>query len=377
MNNNPKLLFSKEEYQQRVDAVRRHMKDRGVDLLLVDQTEFLFYLTGFGISENMYRAFLLPLEGEPVMVLRAVDEDSLRSCSWVSNFVTFTDWSDPVRVIIDTIESRGWSHSTIGIDETSYCMTVSRFKTITSALPKARFSDFSGVMDTVRARKSHAELEYIRAASRMADLAVAEVAETVKEGDSGRDVVEIAHRIFTREGGDSHRCGIFTAGVGNSFLHNSLQSTPLNQGDILHLEFLPYLHGYSARLMRPLVIGEPTAEHVKLANALLAIQDEQFAAMRPGVSACDIDAFVRKTVVENGLRDEYYNITGYSLGYYPISTPRTSDFSRIFLPNSDWVLEESMVFHMYISASGIAFSETVVITNNGIERLTQSPRTLI
>ena len=64
-------------------------------------------------------------------------------------------------------------------------------------------------------------------------------------------------------------------------------------------------------------------------------------------------------------------MSGYTLGYYPRFTTIASDFSRCFLPNSDWVLEEGMTFHMYLSARGLAVSETVVVRAHGAERLTQ------
>src|SRR5699024_4242824 len=121
--------------------------------------------------------------------------------------------------------------------------------------------------------------------------------------------------------------------------------------DILHAELLPFKNGYSARLMRPISIGHSTV-HSKVAQKLIEIQDKQFDAMAPGEKACDIDAIAREGVLSSGLRDEYPNITGYTLGYYPLSTPRTSDFTRVFLPTSSWKLESGMVFHMYVSARG-------------------------
>lgn len=35
-----------------------------------------------------------------------------------------------------------------------------------------------------------------------------------------------------------------------------------------------------------------------------------------------------------------------------------------------------MVFHMYVSAAGASFSETVLATAGGVERLTRLPRVL-
>jgi Xaa-Pro dipeptidase len=86
---------------------------------------------------------------------------------------------------------------------------------------------------------------------------------------------------------------------------------------------------------------------------------------------------VREALLREGLRETYDNITGYTLGFYAAAGPRTSDFTRIFYPGADWRLEAGMVFHMYASAAGVSFSETVLATEGGPERLTNLPRTLL
>ncbi|VFR27730.1 probable dipeptidase [plant metagenome] len=375
MSQSKQLLFTQQEYDQRVAAVRTHMRARGIDVLLIDQTEFLAYLTGFSISENMYRACLLPLEGEPVMVLRAVDLGPFLENSWVSDAVAFSDWEDPVEVLAATLARRGWDTLAIGIDEDSYCMPLRRFRQVSARVPQARFVDFSGVLERLRLRKSPAEVAYLREASRIADLALGAVVAEAGPGRSERDAAAVVHRVFMEQGADTSRAGIITAGVGDSFLHGNLHGTPLRTGDVLHLELLPLVNGYSARLMRPVVIGA-AGERAALARQLVDIQDRQFAAMAPGRKASEVDAIAREGVLAAGLRDDYRNITGYTIGHFPLSTPHTSDFSRIFLPTSDWVLEPGMVFHMYVSAAGVAFSETVLVTDDGIECLTKAPRKL-
>jgi Xaa-Pro dipeptidase len=127
--------------------------------------------------------------------------------------------------------------------------------------------------------------------------------------------------------------------------------------------------------MRPAVVG-PAGNRAELARKLIDIQDRQFKAMAPGRTAGEVDAIAREAILSAGLRKDYLNITGYTLGHFPLSTPHTSDFTRVFLPDAKWVLEPDMVFHMYVSASGVAFSETVRVTETGCELLTRSPRRL-
>ena len=56
-------LFPREEFAGRVAKARAAMEEAGAELLLVDHAEFLAWLTGYTVSETMYRAAFLPREG--------------------------------------------------------------------------------------------------------------------------------------------------------------------------------------------------------------------------------------------------------------------------------------------------------------------------
>jgi len=54
-----------------------------------------------------YQACAVPLEGDPVMCLRHLDEPSFLERSWLCDYVTFADWEDPVQVLARTLAGRG------------------------------------------------------------------------------------------------------------------------------------------------------------------------------------------------------------------------------------------------------------------------------
>ena len=155
-----------------------------------------------------------------------------------------------------------------------------------------------------------------------------------------------------------------------------MDDVPLREGDVLHAELVPKVQSYSSRLMRPIAIGKALPEREAITNALIYHQDQQIAAMNSGQVAADVDAVLRNGLIKDGVREVYENVSGYMLGLYG-RTPRSSDFSHVFLPNSDWTLQSGMVFHMYTSAEGIAISETVLVTDQGGDRLTQTPRQIL
>ena len=199
------------------------------------------------------------------------------------------------------------------------------------------------------------------------------MAASIGPGTTSRQAGAAAAHAYLDLGADDGQVGRICRGAdATGFLHAELDDTPLEPGDVLHAELVPRVRRYSARLMRPIAIGEPPAQLASVVAALFRFQAIQREAMRPGVPAAQADAALRDAVLGAGLRERYDNVTGYMLGIYG-RTPRSSDFSHVFLPTSDWRLEAGMVFHMYASAQGIGVREIVLVTAGGGERLTRAP----
>jgi len=372
-----RLVFARAEYEDRLRALRHEMAARRIDVLLVDETEHLAYLAGWHASGSRYHGCLVPSDGDPVMVFRRLDEPAFLERSWLRDRVCFADTEDPVEAVVRTITARGWAAARLGVETDSHYLTVQTYESLRRALPCATFVDFATVLRELRLRKSPREIEYLRRAAGIADCAMRDAVAAVGEGLSEREAAVAASRTFLRLGADTARTGPITAGRRSGTLHGLLGDHRLSWGDLLHMELVPSVNGYSARLMRPTVIGPPSAEQADTAARLIEIQDDQIAAMKPGAVARDVDRVCRARVLGAGLRESYDNFTGYTLGYYGAThPPRTSDFTRAFVPTAEWVLEPGMVFHMYTGARSMAFSETVLVTDGGAERLTRLERRL-
>lgn len=369
-------LFERAEMEARVAALQARMARQGIDLALFDEMEAMFWLSGYANSENRFRACLVPVSGEPFFVIRALDAAALRDRTWLSDIVTYRDWDDAIAVLANAITARGFAAATIGTDHYSYGMPLARFARLQQALPRARFVDTGRAVWELRLIKSPAEIALLRRCASIADLAVTVTAAMCRPGATQRDAVTAAIDCYLANGADPGPAGPITAGRGWDFLHRHLSEGPLEQGDIVHLELTPRINGYSARIMRCAVVGGASAEQHATAGRIRGLQDAQIAAMHPGAAALDIDALLRAPMLRDGLRPHFDNISGYTLGYYHPAGPHTSDFTRCFHPESDWTLEAGMVFHMYASAQGVSFSETVLVTPDGPERLTQAPRIL-
>ena len=370
-------MFPRDEYDWRLAKAHAAMDAAAVDLLLIDSGELLAWLTGYTVSETMYRAALLPRHESPWFVLRELDEVPCREKTWIADIIGFADIDDPHQAVADSIRARGFADARIGADINAYSFSAHTAARLKADLPQAEFVPLSGISDSLRWVKSPREIAVLAEASAIADKAMRAISQNVRVGSSTRAAAATAAATFLLEGADSGETGPIVKASGNhEFLHGVFKGGLLGAGDILHVELIPRVGGYGARLMRPIAIGDMTVKLRDVAARIVAVQDEQIDAMKPGALARDVDAITRKGLILSGLRPRYDNVTAYTLGLYT-RTPRTSDFSRVFLPDADWSLEEGMVFHVYATAARLGFSETVVVTPEGGRRLTTTVRQVL
>lgn len=369
--------FSAKEYADRLAALRHRMEAAKVEVALLDEIEAMTWTSGYGSSLNRWRCVIVPLDSEPFILIRALDAEPCRQRTWIKDILTYRDWEDPMPALADALASRGLKGAAIGLDFNSYAMSLRRFEQMRAALPGARFVDTGPVANELRLIKSPAEIAILRRSAAVADEAMRRAAAVCVPGGTQRDAARVAVSTYVELGADPSPAGPISAGTGWDFLHGHLSDTPLSPGDVVHIELTPRIAGYSARIMRCVSLGKPSPVLAAAAESLIALQDEQIAALKPGAVASEVDAIMREGVIRTGLRPSYDNITGYTLGLYAPQTPRTSDFTRILHPGADWRIEAGMVLHIYASAGGASISETVLVGGDGPERLTKLPRGLI
>src|ERR1700729_4612733 len=88
------LPFALAEYETRLTKIRREMPKRRLDLLIVNDIANQHYITAYdGWSFYTPQVVLVPLEGEPVWIGRAMDAAGGRLTAWMKpqNVVGFPE----------------------------------------------------------------------------------------------------------------------------------------------------------------------------------------------------------------------------------------------------------------------------------------------
>ena len=123
-----------------------------------------------------------------------------------------------------------------------------------------------------------------------------------------------------------------------------------------------------------MVMGEANAEQARMFGHMLAVQDISFAAMGPGIKCSTVDMAVRAYFEENDLMPYWKHHTGYTIGLRYHEGPfLDGGDDTVILPGMVFTVEPGL----YVpGVGGFRHSDTVLITDDGIEILTYYPRDL-
>ncbi|RWI88867.1 Xaa-Pro peptidase family protein [Mesorhizobium sp.] len=368
--------FTIEEFRTRIEKTQALMAKNNLPVLLVHAPESITYLSGFRmLGFFMYQALIVPASGDPVLVVRDVEQPTADITSWVKERSVYIDIEDPINATQRALKKMGLDGATIGVEYSTWFLTLDRYETLKRLLPNAKFVREPNIVRELRLIKSPAEVEYLRRASRIAEKMVDAAFKASKVGASERDIASAITVAQIQSGGDGHLEPILMTGPRTRELHGTWTDRILEQGDSVYMELNGVVKGYWSKILRTGVLGKPSDHVRKASEVILAALNDGISRMRTGAHAGEIDDALRQPVLKAGLRKSYYHRVGYTMGQlYP---PSSGEYLREMMSGDTWTLEAGQVFHMLVIGGGVGFSETVLVTDNGPDILTRYPRQLI
>jgi Xaa-Pro aminopeptidase len=145
-------------------------------------------------------------------------------------------------------------------------------------------------------------------------------------------------------------------------------------GDVLVTGAGAPVWGYHSELERTMIIGPASDEQKRMFDHMVELQDAALSAMTPGARCADVDRAVRAYYEKHELMPYWKHHVGHAIGLRYHEAP--------FLDLGDQTaLKLGMVFTvepgLYVpELGGFRHSDTVVLTEDGIEVLTYYPRDL-
>ncbi len=252
----------------------------------------------------------------------------------------------------------------------------------------------------MRWEKSDAEVDLIRESARWANLGHRYLADYTEVGahpatvsqrasmDASRAMLDALGDRYvprTRGGGPVH-AGYIT-GEQTRLPHGHTANRRLEAGDVLVTGATAVVDGYHSELERTMFLGEPSDEQAHYFEVMCEAQRLAIEACGPGVPIAHVDEVVRDYFDEQGVTDLARHHAGHNIGMDGHEPPYVdrgwgdhceSDATSYdaddaaMRPGHVWTIEPGL----YTDDAGYRHSDTVAVTDDGVERLTYFPRDL-
>ncbi|WP_034945959.1 M24 family metallopeptidase [Erwinia oleae] len=365
--------FVADEYAQRIHRTRERLSQAGIDVMIVTGPENIFWLTGQQTpGYYTFQALLLPVEGEPVFIIRQLEYFNFIANTYISDAAIYQDGDNPVDFLVGKLQQRDWLKKRIGIDKRGWFLPIAVYETLQDKL--GTVADAAGVIEPLRAVKSAAELEKISMAARYVDAGMTAGIAAIRAGADENALVSAMMGSAIAAG--SEYVGmepLVSSGPRTGIPHGTWRRRILQSGEPVFLEMAAAHDRYHAALMRSAWLGKPPAIAQEMEKVCQEALQAALDAIRPGAT-CEAPHLACQQVIDRaGFTDNFKKRTGYSVGVS--FAPDWGEGAILSLYSGVTTeLQPGMTFHIppalrIYGEFTVGVSETVVVTDTGYRQL--------
>ena len=257
--------------------------------------------------------------------------------------------------------------------------TLHQYSVLKTALPGIDVQQdnrFDAHLLRLRQCKSDWELQAIRRAQAITDDTFTYILDRLRPGRTEREIMLDMELYARQHGSDGVAFSyIVVSGKNSALPHGEPTDKPLENGDFLTMDFGAVVDGYRSDMTRTVAIGGVSEQQQRVYDTVHRAQQAALAAIRPGVSCREVDAVARQLIDDAGFAGCFGHGLGHSVGIDIHEMPA-------FNTRCDTLLEPGMVMTVepgiYLEGQfGVRIEDMVVVTDDGYENLTLSPKKLI
>ena len=389
---NAAIQISEAEFQARSETLLGYLQDNRYSGVVIFDNDYIQYYTGFAfIPTERPIAYIMNVEGEKVLFVPRLEVEHAKSNATIDRISYYLEYPSLLHPMEKFLEEL----TTMGIQD-RYCADNDGYPWILgyrgeslSEILGDKPINVAGFIEDQMMIKSQAELALIRESVKWGHLAHKLLQRYTQVGVTETEVslrasmeatltmldtigpLYRAQSPFSRGPGAGYRGQI---GRNAAIPHALANNISFQAGDVLVTGAGAPVWGYHSELERTMIVGPASEEQRQLFDHMLSLQDTAFNAMLPGVSCSEVDEAVRAYYEKHDLMSYWKHHVGHAIGMRYHEGP--------FLDIGDHtVIQPGMVFTvepgLYVpTLGGFRHSDTVAITEDGIEILTYYPRDL-
>ncbi len=376
--------------RERVEKTQRHLKEEGIDALLLWQDENVRYLTSQRAIMLQYRSVthygvLLSQEADPVLLTSGGEIARVReSMPWIAHAEAIPHMTEPGLVenvtrnqILPYLEEYGVDKGKVGIDAATFTMR----RIFEQELSGVEWVDGEHFMYMSRVQKLPDEIKALQEATAIADAVTQTAIDHVRAGVRECEVAAEAMRTLFRYGGEF-------AHVASPFVASGERMSPptrfatdkiIRHGDIVFIDIGAMWGGYFGDLGRTVICGKPSRRQQEIYTAVYECLHAGVALMKPGhTNVQATEAFIGKAA-EHSLEKNFINLyIGHGCGISPNEPPyvgeaATGAMEVEFEPNMVFAIEPLIWVPDVRGGGGVRIEDMIWVREDGPEYMSRAP----
>ena len=380
--------FSAEEYQIRLSTVRTSMAEQKLDAMLIGDPSNMNWLTGFDAwSFYVPQVMLVKHDAEPIWMGRKMDAGAVALTTYLKPESVMPYAEDyvqrvgahPMEVVAGFLRDLGLNGKRIGYESDTYFFSPKSLSILERDVANAQWVDADLLVNWCRVIKSDAEIDMMRNSARLVEGAMTTAYENIAPGVRQCDLM--AKIVAAQIGGNPNFSGDLTAlsplilaGEAASTAHPMWTDEKFVDGQTVALELGGTCKRYNAGLARTVQLGQGPQAVFDTAKAVEEGLDAVLDILKPNRTAGDVHRAWQDVLDKHGLVKD--SRIGYSIGV--AYSPDWGEHTVSLRADEGTIIEENMTLHvmlgMWLDDWGMELSETVAITETGVECLTQFKR---
>jgi Xaa-Pro dipeptidase len=362
--------------QVRLDRLSLALRSEGLDAIALNPGPSLYYLTGlsFHLMERPVIALFTP-HAPPHLVLPQLERSKAEAADkGMALFPYEEDEASRDRALAEAVTRLDLRRGRIAV-EPLRCRVL-ELRMLEAAAPEATFASASAALAPLRLSKDAAEAGLMRQAVAVAERALDATLPLLRMGMTESELAAELTLQMLRAGSDSELPfpAIVASGPNSALPHAVPGTRRLQSGDLLILDWGAAVSGYVSDLTRTFAIHKVPGGFQQIHETVLRANAAGRQAARPGIACGAVDQAARSVIDHAGYGEHFIHRTGHGIGLEPHEPPFIrQDEEQQLAPGMTFTVEPGIYLP---GRGGVRVEDDVLITPDGCETLTHTPREL-
>ena len=369
-------MFFSTEICHRLSRLQNDVKSAGLDALVIRTDANISYLIGVHCELGERKALLVvPSVGSPALIVPRLEKEQLSKNPSVERILVYWEKdSKPGGNWEDLLCQELGSAKKIGVDPKAEI-------DISTALTTYDW-EVCDLVEQQRVIKSPSEIELTRRVAGYWTAAMNAMLAVAREGVTGGELMAVGGEVIATIFGNEPEANWINTNIIQFFQCAPMSSSPHHVSCRID-EKLPHgpttinaigsVCSYYAENERTILTGNYTPEQAELFDINYEAHQLALGMIKPGVPCADIDCAVQDFFAREGMREHMRHRVGHGFGLLDQERPYISEGSSDILSPGMLISIEP---GLYVNGiGGFRHSDTVLLTENGIDILTANTPT--